>query len=232
MQVNLPVTQKEFQVPASALIVSTTDPQGRITHCNNTFVEVSGYTYSELMGQPHSLVRHPDMPPEAFKDLWATIGRGRPWSGIVKNRRKNGDHYWVRAHVTAILEGGKPVAYMSVREHATRAEIQAAEALYAKVAAERASGHRTVKLHAGRVRRLGWRDLPARMHRLSLTSRLGLGMAATLALSFGSALVPAQGGAVLALVPLSPRQFRWMTIFVAAFAIWNGVQTVVWHSMP
>ncbi len=198
MQVNLPVTQKEHAYPESALIVSTTDPQGRITHCNNTFVEVSGYNYEELMGQPHSLVRHPDMPPEAFKDLWATIGRGRPWTGIVKNRRKNGDHYWVRAHVTAILEDGKPVAYMSVREHPTRVEIQAAEALYAKVAAERASGHHSVKLHAGRVRRVGLRDLPGRAHRLSLTSRLGLGMATTLALSFGSFQVLPQGGAPLA----------------------------------
>jgi len=198
MRLNMPVTQKEYPYPESALIVSTTDPQGRITHCNNTFVEVSGYSYEELMGQPHSLVRHPDMPPEAFKDLWATIGRGRPWTGIVKNRRKNGDHYWVRAHVTAILDGGKPVAYMSVREHPTRAEIQAAEGLYAQVAAERASGRPTLRLHAGRVRRLGLRDLPARVHRLSLTSRLGLGMAAMLTLSFGSLLALPQGGVMLA----------------------------------
>lgn len=198
MRLNLPVTQKEHDFPESALIVSTTDPQGRITHCNNTFVEVSGYSYAELMGQPHSLVRHPDVPPEAFKDLWATIGRGRPWTGIVKNRRKNGDHYWVRAHVTAILEGGKPVAYMSVREHPTRAEVQAAEALYAQVAAERASGHHTVRLHAGRVRRVGWRDLPGRLHRLTLTARLSLCLAAMLALSFGSLLMLPQGGVPLA----------------------------------
>ena len=108
------------------LIVSTTDAQGRITHCNQAFVDVSGYGYDELMGQPHNLIRHPDVPPEAFKDLWATVGRGRPWSGIVKNRRKNGDHYWVRANVTPVLENGKPVAYMSVRFKPTRAEIAAA----------------------------------------------------------------------------------------------------------
>ncbi len=132
--------------------MSTTDARGHITHCNTAFAEVSGYSYDELMGQPHNLIRHPDMPPEAFKDMWATIGRGRPWSGIVKNRRANGDHYWVEANVTPILDNGKPVGYMSVRFRPTREQVAAAEALYAKVAQERASGHHTFKLHAGRVR--------------------------------------------------------------------------------
>jgi len=183
MRVNLPVTQRELEIPPTALIVSTTDAKGRITHCNNTFVEVSGYDYEELMGQPHNLVRHPDMPPEAFKDLWNTVGRGRPWTGVVKNRRKNGDHYWVKAHVSAILENGKPVAYISVRHRAEAHEIQAAQALYARVAAERESGHHTFRLHAGRVRGLSWRDLLQRMHRLSLTQRL----AASLVLVHGAA---------------------------------------------
>ena len=140
MRVNLPVTQREFETPDSVLIVSTTDPQGRITHCNRSFVEVSGYTYEELIGQPHNLIRHPDMPAEGFKDLWQTIGRGRPWSGVVKNRRKNGDHYWVLANVTPIMENGKPAGYMSVRQRATREQIAEAEALYARIAAERESG--------------------------------------------------------------------------------------------
>jgi len=176
MQLNLPVTQQEYDYPESMILVSTTDPQGRITHCNRAFVEVSGYTYQELLGQPHNLIRHPDMLPEAFKDLWATIGRGRPWTGIVKNRRKNGDHYWVQANVTPVLENGKPVSYMSVRFKPSRADVRAAEALYAKLAAEKASGRHTLKLHAGNVRRLGWRDLPARLHRLSISERLAIGM--------------------------------------------------------
>ena len=149
MRVNLPVTQKEFRFADNLLIVSTTDAQGRITHCNQAFVEISGYAYDELIGQPHNLIRHPDMPAEGFKDLWATVGRGRPWTGIVKNRRADGDHYWVKANVTPITEGGRPVAYMSVRHAPTRDEIQAAEALYARLAAER--GNPSFRLHAGRV---------------------------------------------------------------------------------
>ena len=185
MRTNLPVTQREHDYPESELIVSTTDAQGRIAHCNRAFVDASGYDYEELIGQPHSIVRHPDVPPEAFKDLWATVGRGRPWTGIVKNRRKNGDHYWVQANVTPIMQGGKPVGYMSVRFKPKREQIQAAEALYAQIAAERAAGRPTFRLHAGRVRYLGWRDIPGRVHRLTLTQRLGtvhaLAMAAVLA---------------------------------------------------
>ncbi|MDP2005835.1 MAG: methyl-accepting chemotaxis protein [Rubrivivax sp.] len=186
MRVNLPVTQREITIPPTMLIVSTTDAQGRITHCNGSFCSVSGYDYGELMGQPHNLVRHPDMPAEAYKDLWSTVGRGRPWTGIVKNRCKNGDHYWVRANVTAILEGGKPVAYMSVRVRAEPQEIQAAEALYARIATERESGHATVRLHAGRVRGVSWRDLPQRVHRMLLWQRLAVGLALVQACTLGS----------------------------------------------
>ncbi|MEK8051762.1 methyl-accepting chemotaxis protein [Ideonella sp. DXS22W] len=186
MRANLPVTQREHPFPAGELLVSTTDLQGRITHCNRAFVEVSGYSYDELLGQPHNMIRHPDMPPEAFKDMWATIGRGRPWTGVVKNRCKNGDHYWVEANVTPILANGKPEAYMSVRRQPTREQVREAEALYARLAAERANGRATFKLHAGRVRLLGWRDLPGRLHRLSLTGRLALGMGLALLATLGA----------------------------------------------
>ncbi len=175
MRVNLPITQKEFRFADDLLIVSTTDAKGCITHCNQAFVEISGYAYDELIGQPHNLIRHPDMPAEGFKDMWATIARGRPWTGIVKNRRANGDHYWVQANVAPIIEDGRPVAYLSVRHAPTRDEIQAAEALYARLAAERE--HPTWRLHAGRVRYIGWRDLPSRLHRLTLGQRLGVGLA-------------------------------------------------------
>ena len=171
---NFPVTQQEYDYPSENILVSTTDLQGRITHCNHAFESTSGFTYEELIGQPHSLVRHPDVPPEAFYDLWATIGRGRPWTGIVKNRRKNGDHYWVVANVTPIMQGGKPKAYMSVRYKPTREQISAAEALYAKLHAQRESGRHTFKLHAGGVRGLGWRDGFGKLHRLTLTERLGI----------------------------------------------------------
>ncbi|KAB0583990.1 PAS domain-containing protein [Ideonella dechloratans] len=174
MRINLPVTQREQDYPDGLMLVSTTDTQGRITHCNEAFVRISGFSYEELLGQPHHMVRHPDMPPEAFQDMWRTIGHGRPWSGVVKNRCKNGDHYWVLANVTPVLEKGKPVGYMSVRLKPTRQQIQEAEQLYARLATERESGRRTIKLHAGGVRRLGWRNWPAMLHRLTLSQRLAL----------------------------------------------------------
>jgi len=176
MRENLPVTQLEYDYPASDILVSTTDLQGRITHCNRAFETTSGFGYEELIGQPHNMVRHPDMPPEAYADMWGTIGRGRPWTGIVKNRRKNGDHYWVQANVTPIMEGHRPKAYMSVRFKPTHEQVKEAEALYARIAAQRASGHHTFKLHAGNVRPLGWRDTFGRMHRMTLTQRLGVAL--------------------------------------------------------
>ena len=132
MRLNLPVTDQEFSIPAGAALVSCTDLQGRIVHANATFVAVSGYSRDELMGRPHNLLRHPDMPAEGYRDLWDTIQRGRPWSGVVKNRRKNGDHYWVRANVSPTQDGG----YTSVRAKPSRQEVAAAEALYARMRAD------------------------------------------------------------------------------------------------
>ena len=88
MRSNLPVTQREYLLPADQNLVSTTDLKGRILHCNASFVAASGFTRDELLGQPHKLIRHPDMPPEAYRDLWATVAAGQPWSGLAKNRRK------------------------------------------------------------------------------------------------------------------------------------------------
>ncbi len=172
MRTNLPVTSQEFDYPGAELLMSTTDEKGRITHCNAAFSRVSGYDIGELMGQPHNMVRHPDMPPEAFQDMWSTIGNGRTWVGVVKNRRKNGDHYWVRAHVTPLMQNGKPKGYMSVRVKPSREEVREAEALYARVAQERASGRHTFYLHAGRVRPTGWRDRIGRLQRATFTERL------------------------------------------------------------
>ncbi|MGQ9660692.1 MAG: methyl-accepting chemotaxis protein [Thermochromatium sp.] len=129
MRNNQPVTGVERQYADDIAIISHTDEKGRITFINDDFVEVSGFTAEELIGQPHNIVRHPDMPSEAFRDLWETVKAGRPWAGIVKNRCKNGDHYWVRASVTPKIGGG----YMSVRVKPTREEIAAAETLYARM---------------------------------------------------------------------------------------------------
>lgn len=176
MKLNLPVTQREYDYPGHEMLVSTTDTRGYITHCNKAFVNVSGYEHDQLIGQNHNLIRHPDMPPEGFKDLWQTIGRGKPWTGLVKNRRKNGDHYWVIANVTPIMQGKKPIAYLSVRTKPTRAQIQTAEALYAQVNRERETGRPTATLVAGHVRRLGWRGWLDGYKHLNSTQRLGCGL--------------------------------------------------------
>ena len=139
MRTNLPVLDSEFPFPRGETLVSTTDLKGRILHCNPTFVTVSGYTREELLGQPHNLIRHPDMPEEAFRDLWATIATGRPWSGLVKNRRKDARFYWVLANVTPLMDGAQPVGYLSVRIEASREQITAAEKLYAVMRREKAT---------------------------------------------------------------------------------------------
>ncbi|WP_119155590.1 methyl-accepting chemotaxis protein [Caldimonas tepidiphila] len=198
MRQNLPVTQREYQYPDGEMLVSTTDSRGHITHCNQAFVETSGFTYEELLGQPHNMVRHPDMPPEAFRDMWATIGRGRPWTGMVKNRRKDGDHYWVLANVTPVMENGKPKGYMSVRLKPTREQVRDTERLYAQINAERASGRRTVELRGGKVHRPGLLDSVAgRVARLSLTQRYGIVLALLSAASFLPHVFGLQGATAL-----------------------------------
>ncbi len=139
MKINEPVTDREVVMDDDALLVSTTDTKGIITSANRAFIQISGFTRDELIGRNHNIVRHPDMPPEAFEDLWRTIKENRPWSGLVKNRAKNGDYYWVRANVTPVRENGRVVGYMSVRTKPTRQEIQEAEAFYRKVRAGKAS---------------------------------------------------------------------------------------------
>jgi aerotaxis receptor len=157
MRSNLPVTQREYPFPSGQSLVSTTDLKGRILHCNSAFVTVSGFTRDELLGKPHNLIRHPDMPPEAFRDLWATISAGLPWSGLVKNRRKDGDHYWVQANVTPLVEGDRPIAYLSVRSEPSREQVAAAEALYARMREEARGGKPLHRLSGGQVLRNDWR---------------------------------------------------------------------------
>ena len=130
MSAPLIVTQRDYALDDDTTLMSTTDLQSHITHANDTFVKVSGYRLEELTGQPHNLVRHPDMPKAAFADMWATLQQGEPWSGIVKNRRKNGDHYWVRANAVPMVRGGKISGYMSIRTKAQPEEIAAVEPLY------------------------------------------------------------------------------------------------------
>jgi len=127
------VTQREVPFPAGTVLVSKTDIKGIITYCNDAFVAISGYSREDLIGKNHNIVRHPDMPPQAFKWLWDTLKSERPWRGMVKNRCKNGDHYWVRATVAPVIENDKIIGYVSVRKPPTRAQVAEAEKYYAEL---------------------------------------------------------------------------------------------------
>ena len=133
MRKNLPVTNIETSLPDNQFIFSRTDVKGVITEANEAFCNVSGYTREEMVGQPHNMVRHPDMPEAAFKDMWSDLKTGRPWRGIVKNRRKDGGFYWVVANVSPVRENGQIVGYQSVRSRPSREEIEAATAAYEKI---------------------------------------------------------------------------------------------------
>lgn len=217
MRANLPVTQCEYAFPPGRTLVSVTDLDGRITYCNSAFVEVSGYAVDELTGQSHNIVRHPDMPAEAFRDLWQTIRSGHPWTALVKNRRKNGDHYWVCANVTPMRDGDEVTGYLSVRTPPSRAEITRAESLYADMRAEAERGCIVHALNSGRLRRRDWlgraaRCLPtAEIARVTAVNLASCTLIAGLGIGAGKGLIPMSVGlaaglaAVLATVHLSRR---------------------------
>lgn len=177
MKVNLPVTGHEVRLPTGESVISTTDLKGKITFINKTFCDVSGFTEEELVGRPHNLVRHPDMPAEAFQDLWDAIKAGKPWNGIVKNRCKNGDHYWVDAFAMPVEKDGKTIAYISVRHQASVEQAAAADALYAKIRAGK------IKLKRSLLQRIYEVDLSTRFHLAMAFSTLPAIVALTLALT-------------------------------------------------
>lgn len=127
------VTLLETPYPHGKLIVSRTDTAGIITQCNQPFVDMSGYAMDELIGQPHCILRHPDMPVAAFQELWETVQAGHQWHGHVKNLRKDGGHYWVHAAVVPNIRSGRIVGYTSVRREPSRGNVEAAEAKYAEM---------------------------------------------------------------------------------------------------
>jgi aerotaxis receptor len=153
MRVNEPITTEELDFDEAEVLVSRTDPGGRIVFANDGFTRLSGFTTEELLGAPHNIVRHPHMPPAAFANLWSTIKAGRPWDGLVKNRSKNGGFYWVRANVTPVHEGGSVTGYISIRSRPTAAEKAKAEAVYAAMREGRHTGY---GLRDGELVRTGW----------------------------------------------------------------------------
>ncbi|VAX13915.1 Methyl-accepting chemotaxis protein I (serine chemoreceptor protein) [hydrothermal vent metagenome] len=139
MKNNQPVTDHEVLMDDGQTIVSKTDLKGRITYINQYFLDISGFTEQELIGKSHNIVRHPEMPSAAFQDLWKHMKLGRPWVGMVKNRCKNGDYYWVEAHVTPMYENGNCIGYMSVRTKPSREQVSEAEELYRDINAGNAT---------------------------------------------------------------------------------------------
>ncbi|MCG5514028.1 PAS domain-containing methyl-accepting chemotaxis protein [Ectothiorhodospira shaposhnikovii] len=135
MKKNFPITGREQSFGDKANILSTTDLKGAISYVNDDFITICGFTEDELLGKNHNIVRHPEMPPEAFSDLWSSLKAGRAWMGMVKNRCKNGDHYWVSAFVMPILQNGKVQEYQSVRTHPQRDLVSRATDIYARILA-------------------------------------------------------------------------------------------------
>jgi aerotaxis receptor len=197
MRDNQPVTQREFDFPANATLMSTTDTQSHITYANDAFVAVSGYAREELTGQPHNLVRHPDMPAEAFADMWATLKSGDSWTGLVKNRRKNGDHYWVRANATPVMRDGRTVGYLSVRTKARADEIAAAQGIYKEFREGRA-GQR--KFFKGLVVSTSLFGMAAKLQTMSVGVRVRVALAGMLAATVGTAAALGLGAAPLGML--------------------------------
>lgn len=135
MRKNVPITDRSVTLPDTVNILSTTDPQSHITYVNPDFIEISGFSEEELIGQPHNIVRHPDMPEAAFEHMWSTLKSGNSWMGLVKNRCKNGDNYWVSAYATPITKDGKTVEYQSIRTKPDPQQVEKAEQLYSRIKA-------------------------------------------------------------------------------------------------
>jgi len=142
----MPVTDNEVMMKEGTILVTRTNLKGIITYANDAFVEISGFSYNELVGKNHNIVRHPDMPAVAFQDLWESVKTLRPWTQLVKNRTKAGDYYWVEAHVTPVYKKGVPFEYLSVRYAPSRTQVNKAETFYQDLNASRATTIRPVGL--------------------------------------------------------------------------------------
>ena len=141
------ITDVETQLPEGKFIYSRTDLLGRIVEANDAFAKISAYSPDEMVGQMHNLVRHPDMPPEAFEDMWRDLAAGLPWRGMVKNLRKDGGFYWVIANASPVRENGRVVGYQSVRGRPEREEIAAADAIYKRIR----QGDKSLRILHGQV---------------------------------------------------------------------------------
>ncbi len=209
MRTNLPVTNREYVLRDDETIVSKTDLQGNITYINDDFIRVSGFTEEELLGAPQNIVRHPDMPVEAFADFWHTIKAGKAWTGLVKNRCKNGDHYWVEATAAPLVQNGQVVGYTSIRVKPDRAKVSAAEAAYRAIKSGDSSlkivdGNAVRRTATGPLSKLAHISLQARIMAFSaamvilFVALLGLALFGSGSISNASVMTIAGAGVVLA----------------------------------
>ena len=197
MKTNLPVTQHEYQFPSGETLLSTTDISSHISYANAAFIRTSGFEVDELMGQPHNMVRHPDMPVEAFADMWRSLKEGQSWRALVKNRRKDGDHYWVVANASPMRCNGRVVGYLSVRTKPARAEVDAAEALYRRFKEGRAAG---VAFHRGLIVRTGLMRWSSALQLLPAAWRVRLPLLAVAAVTGVALSFSAVGGVAMAVI--------------------------------
>lgn len=188
MRKNFPITTIEHKLRHDQYLISKTDLKGRITYANPAFVEISGFDREELLGKAHNIVRHPHIPPSVFKDMWDTLQAGKPWTGIVKNRRKDGGFYWVHALVCPIIESDTVIGYASVRVRPTDEQIQTAETLYEKINNNTLTGY---TLHEGNVVPTGWRKVLSwlklpfkRTFSFSMLRMVSINAAATLTMAY------------------------------------------------
>ncbi len=213
MRDNQPVTQNEYVVRDGAFIVSATDLEGRIVLVSPEFIQVSGFSEEELMGNNHTLLRHPDIPAAVYEDLWTTLRSGRPWTGVLKNRRKDGDYYWDIASATPLRQGGAISGYMTVRTRPSAQQIREAEQLYREM---RDGTDKGLKISQGQFVRTSWLDAVNPLRNVSDQGKRwldrGVGVAVLLA------------AAALLLLPslyASPALRMWVAMLL-------GVRSVLW----
>ena len=230
MKINLPVTQREYQFPDTETLLSTTDRDSHITYANAAFIRTSGFEPAELLGEAHNMVRHPDMPAEAFADMWRSLKDGQSWTALVKNRRKNGDHYWVRANAAPMRRNGQVTGYLSVRTKPSRTEIDTAETVYRQFTAgisNRLAFHRGLLIRKGAMIWLSaFQLLPA-----AWRVRLGIGlfaggMGAAICAEFGIGGLLSPLGAILLLGSVATNWLIEMQITTPLKAILACAQQV------
>jgi len=171
MRQNLPITDREETFGSDERLISTTNPRGVIQGANDTFVRVSGFSKDELEGQPHNMVRHPDMPEAVYANFWETLKSGKPWMGLVKNRCKNGDYYWVSAYVSPIYQEGEQVGFQSVRTQPSERLKQNALTAYRRI--KRGARSMPLNLRFG----MGWQLMGAGVGAVIAALAAGYGLA-------------------------------------------------------